>query len=207
MAFIAQAADDFSNMIFGGGDSNSKGETASTDHERHKEEQEIAHKERGLKQLLYFARKKYIDRGLEGSITIGSTLTFYTHSIVCNVKKGDAAAAPDDVALAEDISTTNAHTISAMDGVLSILERRARGYRKSAFRDDVTLSSGLHVTIPFIGMASVSLTFTATVKSLLASIDAWESQKLRSKGVDNTGMLDEAQELDKENFSSNQYER
>ena len=142
-----------------------------------KEDEDIAKKERGLKQLLFYARKKYIERGLEGSIEIYSLFTIFSHSVSCEVSREGPAETVDEEGTAEDeslgpeareeVSRANATAISAMDGVLAVLERRAKGYRHTSFRDDVTLSSGVYITVPFIGMASISVTFSATVKSLL----------------------------------------
>jgi hypothetical protein len=149
-----------------------------------KEEHEVAKKERGLKQLLFHARKKYLERGLEGNIEIYSCITVFTHSISCKVtnespeaEEHDEFALAEEESLKENVSTSNAHAISAMDGVLKVLELRARGYRNSSFKDDVTLSSGIYVTVPLIGLATISVTFTATVKSLLASVDRHVAQK------------------------------
>jgi hypothetical protein len=185
MSRFQQARQNFREKVFGSSssaDQASGAPAAEVDSAAEiKEEQDVARKERGLKQLLYFARKKYVEQGLEGSIEIYSLVTVFTHSISCDVSNDavDAcegatdgateAETAEDASLAEDISRSNAHAISAMDGVIRVLKRRAGGYRNTSFKNDVTLSSGVYVTLPFLGLASISVTFSASVKSLLAA--------------------------------------
>jgi hypothetical protein len=188
MSRFQRARENFKEKVFGSSSStpaSSEGATESeVPAEGSKEEQDVAKKERGLKSMLKHARDKFIERGLEGSIEIYSLVTIFSHTISCEVSNESATAEETDEGEepVED-STSSRTTISMMDSTIRTLELRARGYKNSTFKDDVTLSSGIYVTMPLIGLASISVTFTATVKSLLASAERRAAAKAAEKAT------------------------
>ncbi len=150
-----------------------------------KEERELEKTDRGLQKLLLMTRQKYLDNGLEGSIEFYSCFGVFTTTISCAVSAdSQSAEEPDDNAGAaeftkssrsssnseavEELSALQRMMIPAIDLTLSKLLFRARFWSSSRISDNVTIGDGVYVTIPFLGLASVSVSLTATVKSLAA---------------------------------------
>lgn len=186
MSRFQQVKKNFSRRIFGEGEGAAEaggGDVGASPEEiLASEDPEAEKKERGLRRLLAQARKKYIERGLEGNIDIWNCIGMFTHEVSCDVtsettpevtdgEDGRSRSSSTASSESEENAAATARAVSAMDGILSMLERRARAWKRSSMREDSTISSGVYVTIPFIGLVSFSITFAVTVKSLLARIE------------------------------------
>ena len=61
---------------------------------------------------------------------------------------------------------------SAVDRVIKNLLKRAKSWRTTKNRENVTLTSGLSVSDPIFGAVNFSISLTATIPSLLTYVDS-----------------------------------
>jgi hypothetical protein len=153
----------------------SETETTKPSESEGKEEREIEKSEQGMRSLLYLARSKYIEYGLEGTIEFYYTFTAFTSSISCDVAIDSENVIEDsDVnsdSKRESLSVMQRMIVPAIDAGISKLLLRARGWRTSNIIDHVTLSDGFSVSTPIYNVLSLSINMSATAKSLTAYLD------------------------------------
>jgi hypothetical protein len=130
-----------------------------------------ANKKEGiLATLMSSARNKYVERYLEGSITISRLAGVVNSSVTCNVSAKATEMEQIDLG---DLSRLDRRSISVMDGILSSIENRAALWKHKSYTDDLSLSES--VTVGFslpIGLTvgfNISIEFTVTVRSILAA--------------------------------------
>jgi hypothetical protein len=175
------------NSFLGRGDiASDADDTVSSSEDLTEENKSDAKKERGLKRLLSHARKKYLERGYDGSISISTLVGIFSIGVDCDVSFSesdsngediDTQSEIDDPESAEEASRAESAAKSAMDTLLTKLEQRAKGWISTSYREDLSLSNGVSITIPFVGLASLSINFAVTVKSILSRL---EREKLRA---------------------------
>ena len=149
----------------------------------------LRRKESALAVMLRCAKNKYVEKGLEGKITIQILYGVITSGEFCSVSRADA---PVDVhademkqlgectvcrpccpALTDSPLATgvlNFKAVSAMDAILANLNRRAKQYDTEALRLDVTLTQGVSfgVSIPLVYVGfQTSIQFEVTARSLI----------------------------------------
>lgn len=122
--------------------------------------------ERCLTSILELTRRVYYEKGLRGSIEVSRTLTFYAMSSSCDINGSDAGMIGETQKLASGIEKK---VMKALRSSMHTLQKRALVYRNKSYRQDLTLSCGVSMTDPVLGVISTSITCSATVTSLLAS--------------------------------------
>eukprot|EP01039_Chlorochromonas_danica_P003204 gene3204-3509_t len=155
-----------------------------------KEEEEAVKGERNLKRVLESARRLFLEKKIEGSIDVSRSFAFYTTSLSCTIDGSSCSGSTssnssgeDDVAAAvveegerEQLTRFERIVFSSLTKAVNNLESRAKAYRRAVYKDDLTLSTGLSLTDPFLGLSNLTISCSATVSSLLA-ISHSESKK------------------------------
>lgn len=131
----------------------------------------------------YAARRKFIQRGLLGTVTITRTIGVTTVEVELDITEDDLGVTPsnDDDTSSEagtenELSSMETKAVSAMDKMLNILAKRAYGsWRDVEFRENATLSRS--VTIGVVGPLfkvglEFGITLCATVPTLIAYAEA-----------------------------------
>jgi hypothetical protein len=149
-----------------------------------KQDDETVKNERSMMVILKEARRRFMARGLVGSIDISGSFSIFTSSVICNIggsgtdsitsesielEASTTTVATDESESQEEIEklkTMEKIILSYLDRVLYLLEKRAAAYRSLPFSDSVSLSSGVKISDPIFGAASISISLTATVASI-----------------------------------------
>jgi len=154
--------------------------------------QEAADKlELRLYNLMEVAKIKYKERGLDGSINISLTAASFTSSVDCEVisttsakEERELSSAMDNAEDDEDIEldmTTNAVdekeentrlmkiAKATMNKILDNMEMRSKTWiqRNSS---GSSLTGCISLTVPFVGLLGMSISFTASVSTLFAEL-------------------------------------
>lgn len=187
--------------------------------EQDKKDKEAAQKsEKTTLRVLRDARKKFIARGIVGSIEICTTWGMISNSISAEVSEEDIAGGSKDEgdeetssALSTDTSAavasasaqqeggadkaaeedeqqmsyTERLAIGGMNRILKMLEWRSSTYENVSYNESLSLSRSVTFAPPLpVTVFSLSVTFEATVTSLLASrkkrqLEAEEKKKMK----------------------------
>lgn len=135
-------------------------------------EEEAVKEERYLASILEVTRRMYFERGLVGSIYVSRSLAFYVTSLNCDVDGTSVAGLSEETQKLADeaeegLTRFERKVVTAVRGAMHTLQKRALAYRNKGYRKDLTLSCGISVSDPFLGMISTSISCSATVASLL----------------------------------------
>jgi len=171
-----------------------------TPEEIKEEEEQMVQQERRRKQLLDKIRSKFISKGLIGSICLSNTLFSTEYSVSCDVTESDYVKALNSIEMddadvtldddnsinaagvavalskqqAEDESSIVKLTLYYAEFLISRLESRSKSYQRVPYRDNMTLTCCHSLSGP-LGFASISLSLTATIASLISSRAATSS--------------------------------
>jgi hypothetical protein len=149
----------------------------SSDKQVSKEEEEVVREEKRLKRILEMARNVYFERKIVGSINVGRSFGIFSTSLSCDIDGNeeeevstDATADKERAEEDKDGKLTRFESIifSSLVKTIRSLENRAKCYRNRAYTKDLSLSTGISVSDPVLGIASFSISCSATVTSLLA---------------------------------------
>lgn len=159
--------------------------------DRSADEEKVKQSEGSMLIVLKEARRRFIARGLVGKIDIASSLSIFRSSISCEIKTTDVNESSDSSLAKSDSSEDDLKeasenqspsdaakekeklriieriVLSYLDGVLCVLETRAKSYKSCPFADDVSLCSGVLISDPIFGSISFAIYLTATVASIL----------------------------------------
>lgn len=141
------------------------------------EEEEAVKEEKFLTSILEVSRKIFFEKHLVGEIYLSRSFAFFSSSLSCEVdwaKMTDedtvsSASIADDV---EGMTRFEKKVVKAIQGAVRTLQSRARAYRNKPYREGITLTCGISVSDPFLGLISTSVTCSATIASLLAESGA-----------------------------------
>ena len=135
------------------------------------DDKEDAHEERRLSFLLEKARKAYMDKGLSGSIEITRSFAAFYRTVSCDIdgiaERASEGSLEEEVEEDEKMSRLQKLAVSGIDRCIKALEKRAHVYRNKSYKSNLTLTSTLYVTAPFVGLVSINISCSATVESLL----------------------------------------
>lgn len=136
-------------------------------------EEDAVREERILCSILEVSRRQFFEMGLVGSIDVSRSLAIYTSSISCEVDGYDISSFDEELKSEKDsgYNMFEKRLKSAVCGAIRTLRHRARAYRNKPYRKDLTLTCGVTISDPFLGLVSTSVQCSATVESLLKEID------------------------------------
>ena len=152
---------------------------------RLQEDKEIEKDERRLKVVMDSIRKLYAEYHLTGSFDVYKSFGAFTQSLSLEIttEEEEAATTDDtetDSVLAEEVEQkTNFQKIviaAARKGIVTLM-RRSRAYKKQQYRKDLTLSTSISVSDPFLGIMSTSISLSASAESLIAAEALYQAQK------------------------------
>ena len=144
--------------------------------------------------MMNIARRKFIDKNLDGEISISTMVGMYTTSVSCQVSSSsdppsttnseddldeeieriDDGSTDDPLSAADDSEGRHARVkpsfrmiSSSMDSLINQLMRRSQIWSGEIYRDDVCLDGGFSLGLGLGGIGlSFSFTFSASVNSL-----------------------------------------
>jgi hypothetical protein len=158
-----------------GGNDSGDGKKKGDEVEGAEADEEAVREEKFLSKVLEVTRGMYFEKKLVGSIYACRSFAFYSSSLNCDV---DSTAPIEEEETEIRESTGNEQmsfferkVVTGVKGAISTMQRRAKAYKNKPYRKDLTLSCGLSVSDPFLGLISTSITCSATVASLLAEED------------------------------------
>jgi hypothetical protein len=146
--------------------------------------------------ICLFADLRYFESlaGLTGSVYIAQGVGPFTTALNADIdetteaevgvstEEDDDGSTTDDAAAAaaaaaepeakEKKTRIISMVCSATDRVIKNLLKRAKSWRTTQNRENVTLTSGISVSDPIFGAVNFSISLTATIPSLLACIDS-----------------------------------
>lgn len=138
---------------------------------------EAIQNEHSMLVILKESRRRFMERGLIGTIEVSASIGIFTSTISCDIT-ASTETTEDKAKEDESHATTKEEianlkmmeriTLSYLDGVMVLLEGRAKAYKTLPFADDVSLSNGVYIADPIFGSISFAITLTATVASILA---------------------------------------
>lgn len=146
-----------------------------------KEEEEAVKDEKRLKRVLEMARRHFFEKRIVGSIDVARSFGIFTAGASCDIDGTEAEEElAEEVEKEEDkekLSRFERIIMSSLTKAVNALESRAKAYRHRPYKKDLSLSTGIYVTDPFLGISTLSVTCTATVTSLLAMGEGKPSSK------------------------------
>ena len=137
----------------------------------HPEKQEVLRKkESALAVMLRNAKNKYVQKGLEGKVTIQILVGVVTSGEYCTISKNDTVEKVEEGEL-KQLGALNFKAVSAMDAIIANLSRRSKQYAGKELRSGVTLTQGVSfgIGVPFLISVGfqTSIQFECTVDSLV----------------------------------------
>lgn len=140
-------------------------------------EEEAVKEEKFLSTILEVSRKIFYEKHLVGSIYLSRSFAFYSSSLSCDVdwstmSEEVTTASPSVAEDVEGMTRFEKKVVKAVQGAVRTLQSRARAYRNKPYRDGITLTCGISVSDPFLGLISTSVSCSATIASLLAESGA-----------------------------------
>lgn len=139
-----------------------------------KEEEEAVKGEKNLKRILEAARKLYFEKRIAGTIDVARSFAVHTTSLSCDIDgtqaeddSGDNESVIEDEVEAEKLSRFEKIAMNSLVRAINTLENRAKAYRNRPYKNDLSISTGVYVTDPFLGISTLSISCSATVSSLL----------------------------------------
>ena len=133
----------------------------------------VSKMERYMKSTYNTIKHKYKENKLSGSIYVGSSLGMFNCSLSGDIGELDECESEiddieEDTESKEKTTRMQQMVIKSIDKVIQNLFHRAKTWKKSIkHNNNITLTSGLSVSDPFIGAFSISISLTATLSSLL----------------------------------------
>lgn len=127
-----------------------------------------------LVRLLGIARRKFMDRGIDGSILVSLNIGTSTRSVECDMSSSNK----DEIILeesnrieedVEELSRLEKLASTTMDYILNSLERRATKWKNIDYYKDLTLTNEQSLQMPFFRILGITVSFSATVESLIIS--------------------------------------
>jgi hypothetical protein len=130
-----------------------------------------------LVRLLGIARRKFMDRGIDGSILVSLNIGTSTRSVECEMKSSNKEELSKEELDAsnrieediEELSRIEKLASSSMDFILNSLEKRAIKWKNIAYYKDLTLTNEQSLQMPFFRILGITVSFSATVESLIIS--------------------------------------
>jgi hypothetical protein len=138
------------------------------------EDKEVTKEEDRLIVLLEKARGLYLQKRLTGSVEITRSFAAFYRTVSCDIDAGSAESDETGGELGNDVDLSRLQklAVGAIEKCIKGLEKRSLAYRNKPYKSDLSLSSTVYVTAPFLGLVSISISCTATAASLINSVDA-----------------------------------
>lgn len=126
--------------------------------------------EKSLRKIFDIARKVYLNKKLIGSFEVSRTMGAMSSCVSCDFDGQEDEVQEYDHKLSdsEDLTRFEKAAERAISVAIESMCKRSRAYRKRTYAKDITLSSSISISDPFLGVLSVQFTCSASLTSLLA---------------------------------------
>eukprot|EP01040_Poterioochromonas_malhamensis_P017799 gene17799-20575_t len=133
-----------------------------------KEEEDALKEEARFTRVFELIRNDFIAERLNGSLEISYSFLLFGNTISCDVDGTNEETQPTTVD-ETNLGTLEKGILSSTKRGIRNLTNRAMAYKTKPYKEDMSLSC--QVTVPVMGLASVSLSLSASIQSLLEAHD------------------------------------
>jgi hypothetical protein len=150
-----------------------------------------------LDKLLQIAKDKFIHKGIVGQIQISYSIGPFTSGETIDVSSDDLEeiVEGDSIVDAAELSEIFKKAVPPIDAGIIKLQLRARERKSKVSIDNITLFEAISISDPFLGAFGISLQLSATVKSLLVSIQAEDASKVIDKILTSVEAKEDAEKV------------